>query len=296
MRHFGYVGFLGLFSSAILAACGGGGGTGKSAMPPTLIRADLPLSTATPLNPNYSYFTLHVPGIRITSLRTTIKVPPKPPAFGFISLWPGLDNNEAISVGKNILQQPILQWGGVCTDRSLPRYASWLAEAFYYSESQYRRGQTGCNGGTVISVEPSDNLTESIVLTGTGWRQTITDTRTGRSSRFDYSVKELTRHYPDRVNFDIEIWNTNGFNNHLPAVTFTNTRIIASTAFPTCVLTSYVSPPSNSTTGPNSTSKPIRSNGGKTCSYARITLYPVRRFIQPPGIDLKDLTDKLPVR
>lgn len=286
MRHFGYVALLGLFLIAIVAACGGRGGTGVPEMPPASAKKVIPLATATPQNPNYSYFTLWAPGIHITSLHTTLTVPPMPPAYGFISLWPGLDNVEALSSQNDFLQQPLLQWGGICTNPSLPKYASWLAEAFYFSQSQALSGQHGgCNGGNIISVKPSDTLTESIVLSTTTWHQKIVDDQTGKSAAFSYSVQALNGEYPDRVNFDIEIWNTFGFNNHLPAVTFTNTKFTASTAFPSCKLTSYVSPPSNTTTGPNSTSPPLRSNGGKTCSYARITLYPVSTFIQPAGAE-----------
>jgi len=245
----------------------------------------MPLPAATPNNPNFSTFQLWVPKIHITSLRTTLTVPPSPPPFGFISLWPGIDNVEAISRNAGFLQQPLLQWGGVCTDPSLPHYASWLAEAFYYSQSQDLRGQHGgCNGGNVISVKPNDHLTETIALNGTTWRQTIVDDRGGKSATFSYSVQKLNRQYPDRVNFAIEIWNTFGFNNKVPPVTFTNTEFTASTPLGSCTLTSYIWPPSNSTTGKNSTSAPVVSNGGKTCSYARITLYPVRKFIQP-GIE-----------
>jgi hypothetical protein len=42
-----------------------------------------------------------------------------------------------------------------------------------------------------------------------------------------------------------------------------------------------LSPPSLKATGTNSASTPVKSNGGKTCSYALIKLYPMRKFIQP---------------
>ncbi|MBV8490566.1 MAG: hypothetical protein JO199_08555 [Candidatus Eremiobacteraeota bacterium] len=264
-----------------LAGCGGGPAPATRALPAAL-RHPIPMPAATPLNPNYSYVSLYAPGIRIVYLKTTLTVPPIPPAFGFISLWPGLDNVEALSSVTDFLQQPLLQWGGVCTDPQLPPYKSWLAEAFYFSQAQAQSGQHGgCNGGSVISVKPGDKLTEAIYLSKGEWKQSVTDVQTRRTSTYNYSAQTLQNQYPDRLNFDVEIWNSNGFNNHIPAITFANTVVGASTPFPSCTLTAYVSPPTNTTTGPDSTSTPVSSNGGKTCSYARITLYPVSKFIQP---------------
>ncbi len=317
---------LSLFFVCSLAACGGGG---SSNTPPTGLTAQLPVPTntptasptptttakpsptptttaksspspspspnpsptSTPLNPNYSYFSLYAAGLQVTYLQTTITVPPTPPPYGFISLWPGLDNVEEISAGNNFLQQPLLQWGGICTDYSIPHFASWVAEAFYYSAAQFQAGQTGCNGGNVINVNPGDTLTETIAFSGGTWTQTVNDNQTGQSSTYSYSAQSIDNELPDRVTFSIEIWNSGGgFNNNIPPVTFTNTTVTASTAFPSCTLISLVSPTSNTTTGRNTATAPVVSNGGKTCTYAQITVYPVTQFIQPSAIDRALLT------
>jgi hypothetical protein len=286
-----------------LGACGGVGGVAHVVFPaPTAVAGQgamrmpaaartptpaatptpAPTPTATPQNPNWSYFSLYAPKLHITSLTTTLTVPPKPPGYGFISLWPGLDNVEAISAGDNILHQPITQWGGNCTYPDLPRYGHWLAEAFYYSQAEDDSGQHGgCNGGNVIDVKPSDTLTESIAVKDKTWNQIVTDNQSGESSTYTYSAASLGNQFPDRVNFDIEIWNTSGFNNHIPAVVFTDSSITADQAFPSCKLTSYTAPSDDTTTGKNSASAPTVSNSGKTCSYKKITLYPVSKFMQP---------------
>jgi hypothetical protein len=155
-------------------------------------------------------------------------------------------------------------------------------QAFYYSEAQANAGKHGgCNGGNVITTKPGAKLTEAIVLSGSQWHQTVTDETWHRTSTYNYSLKALHHQYPDRTNFDIEIWNTFKFNNHLPSITFENTQVTATTPFPSCTLTAYMSPPSLKTTGTNSASTPVKSNGGKTCSYALIKIYPMRKFIQP---------------
>jgi hypothetical protein len=233
--------------------------------------------------PNYSVLSLYSPGIQIISLSATMAVPSTtPPAYGFISLWPGLDNVEAMAAGNNILHQPIIQWGGNCTVPSLPQHEAWLAEAFYYSDAQEAAGQHGgCNGGEIISVNPGDTLKLSISLIGSTWKQSITDLQTGQSSTFTYSMESVGDQYPDRVNFDIEIWNSlGGFNNDISSLNFTDVSFSATTPFPTCELSSWTSP-TNSTTGKNTYSTPTVLNNGKTCSYKSITVYPMTSFLQP---------------
>lgn len=233
--------------------------------------------------PNFSILSLYSPGIQITSLSATMTVPSTiPPAYGFISLWPGLDNVEAMSAGNNILQQPITQWGGNCTFPTLPQHEGWLSEAFYYSQAQEAANQHGgCNGGQVISVNPGDTLTLLISLVGSTWTQSVTDKQTEQSSTFTYSMDSIGNLYPDRVNFDIEIWNNEGgFNTNIPSMNFTDVSFTATTPFPTCELTSWTSP-ANSTTGTNNYTTPTISNNGRTCSYAGITVYPMTSFLPP---------------
>jgi len=197
---------------------------------------------------------------QIVRLETTLLVPPEPPASGTLFLWPGLQpdgaNFEPIDNG---VLQPVLTWGPSCAPGKAPRdYSTWWISGQYVNTYGSDPGYTGCQGGSIMSVDVGDTLTIDMTLTGTVWTQTVTDEQSG--DEVTYSIDMLAQ-AQNLAYFVIEEYSSAP----VSEVIFTDTTITfdgKDTA--DCKLTAR---------GKNDyVSVPVPSTDGLTCSIANIIL------------------------
>ena len=141
----------------------------------------------------------------IAELKTTLVVPAIPHSTGTIFLWPGLQplpgghNYDPINNG---VLQPVLTWGPTCAPHApAAPYASWWISAQYVNTIGSHAGYTGCQGGTGMNVAVGDSLTLDMVVSGTTWTQTVTDTTSGQS--VSYSI-DMQGQAQARALFEIE--------------------------------------------------------------------------------------------
>lgn len=140
---------------------------------------------------------------QIVRLQTTMVVPPKPPPSGTLFLWPGLQpfgaNFEPIDNG---VLQPVLTWGPACAPVAQPRvYSTWWISGQYVNTNGSVPGYTDCNSGPAMSVNVCDRLEMEITLSGTVWRQLVTNTQTNQSVIYDIDMQNQAQNL---AYFDIE--------------------------------------------------------------------------------------------
>ena len=126
-------------------------------------------------------------------LRTKMIVPKPPKTNGVLFLWPGLEPTQGgrnyNPIGTGVLQ-PVLTWGGSCAPNHLgDSYDSWWISAQYVNTLGNAQGFTGCHGGKSMKVAIGDVLDIDMVLSGTSWKQTVTDEQTGKTVDFDFDLK-----------------------------------------------------------------------------------------------------------
>ena len=215
---------------------------------------------------DFTGYSIYVPS-GVTSLQTTLTAPLFASShLGQVAIWPGLEPNA----GNYVLQPTIL----------------------YTNESTYKN-TTGVFGadnlecciagtpglttvGSGITVNPGDKVQMSMSVSGSVWTIAETDTTTGQvagNAQFDAStsagVSPMTF-----LTFIIEShWNDAlgiPFDNFLPDVVFSNTSFTSSQPMTSCALSPY----SPNTTQPDTVTGTTMSNGGTTCSYSAMTIYP----------------------
>jgi hypothetical protein len=127
---------------------------------------------------------------QIVALRTTLTVPPKPPASGTLFLWPGLQPLPAGQnynpIGNGVLQ-PVLTWGGTCAPGAPNNYDSWWISGQYVNPTG-PAGHTGCMGGAGTDVAVGDKLDIAMTLSGTVWTQLVTDEASGGTATFSIDM------------------------------------------------------------------------------------------------------------
>ena len=120
-------------------------------------------------------------------------VVPNPPTTnkGVLFLWPGLQPGSGgrnyQPIGQGVLQ-PVLTWGSSCAPNSLMDYSSWWISAQYVNTLGNYSGYTGCHGGPSMKVAIGDVLDIDMLLSGTTWKQTVTDETNGQSVGFDWDL------------------------------------------------------------------------------------------------------------
>jgi len=198
--------------------------------------------------------------VQMIRLQTTLEVPLTPPASGTLFLWPGLQPNGAnfLPIDNGVLQ-PVLTWGPSCAPGQQPRsYSTWWISGQYVNTFGKEAGYTGCKGGAIMSVAVGDLLAIDMVLAGTVWTQTITDSRTGQSVA--YSI-DMMNQAQNLAYFVIEEYSSAP----VSTVVFDDTTITYDKADAAdCKLTmrgqsDYVS-------------APVASSDGKTCTIAKMIL------------------------
>jgi hypothetical protein len=125
-------------------------------------------------------------------LQTTLEVPVKPNGNTTLFLWPGLeplqgDNLEPIGTG---VLQPVLTWGGSCAPGS-PQSSTgknWWISAQYVNTLGSDPKHKGCYGGDVMKVEVGDQLLIDMSLSGTLWKQSVTEKANQKSVDFDFDL------------------------------------------------------------------------------------------------------------
>jgi hypothetical protein len=118
-------------------------------------------------------------------------VPPTPPASGTLFLWPGLqpDGVNFDPIDNGVLQ-PVLTWGSSCAPGKQPRnYSTWWISGQYVNTNGQVSGYTGCDGGSIMSVNVCDTLDIDMSLSGTVWTQTVTDEQTNQSVSYSIDMK-----------------------------------------------------------------------------------------------------------
>jgi len=128
---------------------------------------------------------------QIVRLQTKLVVPPTPPASGTLFLWPGLQpdgvNFEPIDNG---VLQPVLTWGPSCAPGKPPRsYSTWWISGQYVNTNGQVSGYTGCDGGSIMSVNVCDTLDIDMAVSGTVWTQTVTDEQTNQTVTYSLDMK-----------------------------------------------------------------------------------------------------------
>ncbi len=202
------------------------------------------------------------PGNSLIALETTLAVPSKPPAFGTLFLWPGL---QPIPGGKNYrpidngVLQPVLTWGPTCAPNSpADSYASWWVSAQYVNTYGSYPNYTGCLGGEGMNVRVGDKLNMKMTLRANVWRQTVLNKSNGNSVSFNIDMLGQSQH---RAIFSVEI----AGQKPVTDVIFTSTKLTFATP-----RTSVCQP---LVRGANdSYSAPRLSKDGSRCCVSRMTL------------------------
>lgn len=188
----------------------------------------------------------------ITSLTTTLTVPPKPASQnGTLFLWPGL---EPLTQNINSLGvlQPVLTWGGTCAPGAPNDYNSW------WISGQYVTYTTNCAGGPGMDVAAGDQLNLAITLSGTTWTQTITDVQSGKTVTFDQDLKGQAQGW---AIFEIE---SDGVEPTADVIFTSTTLTFADSDSSACQPSSF---------GANDYySAPVTSTDGKSCCVSKIIL------------------------
>ena len=197
---------------------------------------------------------------QIVRLQTTMVVPPEPPPSGTLFLWPGLDPNGAnFNPINNGVLQPVLTWGSSCAPGTQPRaYSTWWISSQYVNTNGNVSGYTGCNGGSIMSVNVCDTLDMDIQLSGTVWIQTVTDIQTNRTVTYSIDMQNQAQNL---AYFVIEEYSSAP----VSEVIFTDTTItFASSDAADCKVNMR---------GQNDyVSTPVASSDGLACSISQIIL------------------------
>jgi hypothetical protein len=202
-------------------------------------------------------------GNEIVSLTTTVMVPDPPVRSekhdGTVFLWPGLQPNpdfaNFLPIGNGILQ-PVLTWGPSCAPAK--QLGGWWVSPQYVNTDGHFMGYQGCFTGSVIGVNPKDQLLISMSLDRGVWAQTIKNVMTGERSEFYVDLKGQAQAY---AVFQIEVWDgARG-----PDVTFLRTTIgFARPDSGNCQLADK---------GPDDVvSPPVLADDNQSCSVATIAL------------------------
>lgn len=197
---------------------------------------------------------------QIVRLQTTMVVPPEPPPSGTLFLWPGLDPDGAnFNPINNGVLQPVLTWGSSCAPGTQPRaYSTWWISSQYVNTNGNVSGYTGCNGGSIMSVNVCDTLDMDIQLSGTVWIQTVTDIQTNRTVTYSIDMQNQAQNL---AYFVIEEYSSAP----VSEVIFTDTTItFASSDAADCKVNMR---------GQNDyVSTPVASSDGLACSISQIIL------------------------
>jgi len=198
----------------------------------------------------------------IVALSTTVQVPHKPRNTGTVFMWPGLQpfgaNFKPIDNG---VLQPVLSWGTSCAPGNQPKaYSTWWISAQYVNKYTQAAHFKDCHGGPIMDVSPGDHLTIKMDLSGTIWRQTVSDTESGKVVGFDKDLQGQSQNY---AYFKIEPYQARS----IPVVTFSNTTI------------AFSRPDSGNCDlrmkgAEDIVSIPLSVNGGRQCAIGEITLKP----------------------
>lgn len=247
-------------ASGVAGAAGAGGATtstpcdGKTGTDSAMLRAGTEYGAV-----KYSLATSN----HIVDLKTVLEVPKKPTSMGTLFIWPGLQwlgGTDPARLGNGILQ-PVLTWGGSCNPMQPKDYMSWWIAAMYVNVSTSAAGPTGCAGGGAMNVQPAELLDIDMSLTGTTWKQVVTDEQTSKSVDFSIDLKGQAQ---DWATFAIEL--PMGGGNVVPPedVVFTDTVLTFASPATTC---------QPNQRGPNDYfSAPQASADGLRCCIAKITL------------------------
>ena len=198
---------------------------------------------------------------QITDLRTTLAVPAKPSPSGTLFLWPGLqplqNGPNFAPVGNGVLQ-PVLTWGPTCAAGAPSDYTTWWISGQYVNTYSFDPGISGCHGGQGMDVNVDDLLDIDMTLSGTMWKQTITDRQTSKTVDFTMDLMGQDQGW---AIFDIEVQGAEPVSD----VIFTSTTITMADADP-----SGCEP---STRGQNDYfAAPRMSGDGKRCCVSKIIL------------------------
>ncbi|MEO8904348.1 MAG: hypothetical protein ABI488_18440 [Polyangiaceae bacterium] len=139
---------------------------------------------------------------RILSFSTTLTVPAKPSQkTGTLFLWPGLQPGGAnYNPINNGVLQPVLTWGGTCAPNAPKNgYASWWISGQYVNTYGSAPGYTGCLGGDGMNVQVGDPLQFVMTLSGTVWRQVVTDTVSNARVSYDLDLLGQGQNYAEFV-------------------------------------------------------------------------------------------------
>jgi hypothetical protein len=202
-------------------------------------------------------------GNQILHFRTTMEVPIKPNGNTTLFLWPGLEPLQGTNynpIGTGVLQ-PVLTWGGSCAPGS-PQTSTgknWWISAQYVNTLTSDADHKGCHGGPVMDVEIGNQLLIEMSLSGTIWKQTVTNMANGKAVDFDMDMDKQPQRW---ALFEIEAPTSTK-----PAadVVFTNTVLTFENPEPKAC-----QPTARGTNDYFST--PISSSDGLRCCIARIVL------------------------
>jgi hypothetical protein len=198
-------------------------------------------------------------------LATSLRVPRTPAKNGTVFMWPGL---QPASWGSNFqpinngVLQSVLTWGPSCVKLKQPQaYSTWWISAQYVNTVGHEANHDDCYSGPIMKVSPGDHLTINMTLSGTMWKQTVSDKETGKTVAWDEDLGGQSQNY---AFFSIE---PHDGARSIPTVTFTDTMITFSHADTgNCDL---------QTKGiEDVVSIPLAINGGQQCSIEEITLKP----------------------
>ncbi len=161
---------------------------------------------------------------RIIALDTTLTVPAKPPQYGTLFLWPGLQPQASGAnyqpIGNGVLQ-PVLAWGSSCAPgEQPPMYSTWWISGQYFDGTGHDAAHHGCYGGPIMPATVGETLHLTLTLSGTVWTQTIVG-EGGEAPRTVTFDEDLLNQAQNRALFIIEGYSCDPVSD----VVFTDTTI-----------------------------------------------------------------------
>lgn len=198
-------------------------------------------------------------GNGVTGLHTTLTVPDEPPAMGSLEVFPSLAPNP-LSPAPNLADlgtvQPTLAWGPTCLPSSPNNaYAAWSASGDYIDNAL---ASSVCQGGDGMDVKVGDDLAIDLALQGTGWNESITNSRNGRTVTFDIDVEGQPEVFPT---FEI----ASNAQSPVSDIVFTSTTITMAASEPGACQPTLRGPD-------DSFSTPTASLDGRTCCISHVVL------------------------
>jgi len=123
---------------------------------------------------------------QIVAAQGTLVVPAEPPPSGtvYLGMWLGPSRANVGTVGPGNFEATLI-WGPSCAPGAQPaNHGSWWISGLYVNENNTPH----CQGGNTMQVAVGDVISIAMVLNGTVWNETITDTTSGNAVTYSIDL------------------------------------------------------------------------------------------------------------